>query len=59
MPQALDWLTTAEQCFADDYGSLRQGLLTVAVIFLTQVPRNSGLAVRRKLKTGAADTLTF
>lgn len=28
MPQALDWLTTAEQCFADDYGSLRQGLLT-------------------------------
>jgi hypothetical protein len=28
MPQALDWLTTAEQCFADAYGSLRQGLLT-------------------------------
>ena len=28
MPQALDWLTTAEQCFADDCGSLRQGLLT-------------------------------
>jgi hypothetical protein len=28
MPQALDWLSTAEQCFADDYGSLRQGLLT-------------------------------
>ncbi len=28
MPQALDWLTTAEQCFADEYGSLRQGLLT-------------------------------
>ena len=28
MPQALDWLATAEQCFADDYGSLRQGLLT-------------------------------
>jgi hypothetical protein len=28
MPQALDWLTTAQQCFADDYGSLRQGLLT-------------------------------
>jgi hypothetical protein len=28
MPQALDWLTTAEQCFADDYDSLRQGLLT-------------------------------
>jgi hypothetical protein len=28
MPQALDWLTTAEHCFADAYGSLRQGLLT-------------------------------
>jgi hypothetical protein len=28
MPQALDWLATAEQCFTDDYGSLRQGLLT-------------------------------
>lgn len=28
MPQALDWLATAEQCFADDGGSLRQGLLT-------------------------------
>jgi hypothetical protein len=28
MPQALDWLATAEQCFADEYGSLRQGLLT-------------------------------
>jgi hypothetical protein len=28
MPSALDWLATAEQCFADDYGTLRQGLLT-------------------------------
>lgn len=28
MPQALHWLGTAEQCFADEYGSLRQGLLT-------------------------------
>ena len=28
MPTALNWLATAEQCFADDYGSLRQGLLT-------------------------------
>ncbi len=28
MPSALDWLATAEDCFADDYGSLRQGLLT-------------------------------
>ena len=28
MPTALNWLATAEQCFADDTGSLRQGLLT-------------------------------
>jgi hypothetical protein len=28
MPAALDWLATAQQCFADDYGTLRQGLLT-------------------------------
>lgn len=28
MPSALDWLATAEGCLADDYGSLRQGLLT-------------------------------
>jgi hypothetical protein len=28
MPQALAWLATAEQCFADDYGTLQQGLLT-------------------------------
>jgi hypothetical protein len=28
MPQALDWLATAEQCFANEWGSLRQGLLT-------------------------------
>jgi hypothetical protein len=28
MPRALDLLSTTEQCFADDYGSLRQGLLT-------------------------------
>jgi hypothetical protein len=28
MPAALDWLATAEECFADDYRCLRQGLLT-------------------------------
>jgi hypothetical protein len=28
MPAALDWLATAEACFNDDYGCLRQGLLT-------------------------------
>ena len=28
MPSALDWLTTAKECFTDEYGSLQQGLLT-------------------------------
>jgi hypothetical protein len=28
LPAALDWLACAEGCFADDYGSLRRGLLT-------------------------------
>jgi len=28
MPEALSWLATAQDCLADDYGSLRQGLLT-------------------------------
>ena len=28
MPAALDWLATAQECFSDDYGCLRQGLLT-------------------------------
>src|SRR5437762_706876 len=28
MPEALDWLATAQDFLADDYGSLRQGLLT-------------------------------
>jgi hypothetical protein len=28
MPTALDWLAIAEECFADECGSLRQGLLT-------------------------------
>jgi hypothetical protein len=28
MPAALEWLAAAEECFADDYGSLRQSLLT-------------------------------
>ena len=28
MPEALGWLATARDCLADDYGSLRQGLLT-------------------------------
>jgi hypothetical protein len=28
MPAALAWLTTAQACFSDTYGCLRQGLLT-------------------------------
>jgi hypothetical protein len=28
MPRALDWLATARECFADDYGTLQRGLLT-------------------------------
>ena len=28
MPQALSWLATAQDCFTDTYGSLRQGVLT-------------------------------
>jgi hypothetical protein len=28
LPQALNWLTIAEDCFADEFGSLRQGFLT-------------------------------
>ncbi len=28
MQSMADWLATAEECFADEYGSLRQGLLT-------------------------------
>ena len=39
MPQALDWLATAEQCFADDYGSLRQGLLTSIFSLVVGVER--------------------
>jgi hypothetical protein len=39
MPQALDWLTTAEACFADDYGSLRQGLLTSIFSLVVGVER--------------------
>ena len=37
MPEALDWLATAQNCFADAYGSLRQGLLT-SVFSLAAIP---------------------
>jgi hypothetical protein len=39
MPTALDWLATAEQCFADEYGSLRQGLLTSVFSLVVGVER--------------------
>jgi len=39
MPPALDWLATAEKCFADEYGSLRQGLLSSIFCLLVGVER--------------------
>jgi hypothetical protein len=39
MPQALSWLATAQQCFADDYGSLTRGLLTSVFNLVTGVQR--------------------
>jgi len=39
MPQALCWLATAEQCFADNYSSLRQGLLTSVFSLIVGVDR--------------------
>jgi hypothetical protein len=39
MPQALDWLRTAEACFRDDYGSLPRGLLTSVFGLVTGLGR--------------------
>jgi hypothetical protein len=39
MPQALDWLRTAEACFSDDYGSLQRGLLTSVFGLVTGLGR--------------------
>jgi hypothetical protein len=39
MPPALDWLAAAEKCFADEYGSLRQGLLSSVFSLLVGVER--------------------
>jgi len=39
MPQALDWLRTAEACFRDDYGSLQRGLLTSVFGLVTGLGR--------------------
>jgi hypothetical protein len=39
MPPALDWLATTEHCFADEYGALRQGLLTSVFSLVVGVER--------------------
>ena len=39
MPPALDWLATAQQCFADDTGTLQQGLLTSIFALVTGMRR--------------------
>ena len=39
LPDALDWLATAEDCFADDYGSLTRGLLTSVFALVIGMPR--------------------
>src|SRR6266571_6319106 len=39
MPQALQWLQTAQACFSDDYGSLDRGLLTSVFALVTGLQR--------------------
>jgi hypothetical protein len=39
MPSALNWLAMAQECFADEYGSLRQGLLTSVFALVVGVER--------------------
>jgi hypothetical protein len=39
MPQALDWLQTAQACFRDDYGALPRGLLTSVFGLVTGLGR--------------------
>ena len=39
MPQALEWLRTAQACFSDDYGSLERGLLTSVFGLVTGLGR--------------------
>jgi hypothetical protein len=39
LPDALDWLATAEDCFRDDYGSLTRGLLTSVFALVVGMPR--------------------
>jgi hypothetical protein len=39
MPQALDWLNVAQGCFADEFGTLRRGLLTSVFALVTGLER--------------------
>ena len=39
LPQALDWLAVAQDCCADDYGTLPRGFLTSVFLPLLGVPR--------------------
>jgi hypothetical protein len=39
VPPALTWLARAQECFRDDYGSLRQGLLTSVFSLLVGIER--------------------
>jgi hypothetical protein len=39
LPAALSWLQTAEDCFQDEYGSLRRGLLASVFLLVTGIER--------------------
>jgi hypothetical protein len=39
MGQALDWLTLAQDCFADEFGTLQRGLLTSIFALVVGLPR--------------------
>lgn len=39
LPQALDWLAVAQDCCADDYGTLQRGFLTSVFLPLIGLPR--------------------
>jgi hypothetical protein len=39
LPTALSWLQAAEECFDDEYGSLRQGLLTSVAMLVVGLER--------------------
>jgi hypothetical protein len=39
MPQVLDWWRIAQQCFSDEYGSLRRGFLTSLFMLICGVER--------------------